>query len=182
MMTRMVKAIRFRRAEEADLPAIVRIYDKILEDQEMGRASIGWARGIYPTEKTARDALKSNSLYVEELGGKVCGSAIINQCQVDVYKKVSWSYPASEDQVLVLHTLTIDPEEGRKGLGEKFVGFYERLAKEKACPYLRLDTNAINERAQAMYQKLGYQIVGRELTVFNGIDRVELLMLEKTLY
>ena len=106
---------------------------------------------------------------------------MINQNQVDVYAKASWHYPASEDQVLVLHTLAIDPEEGRRGLGEAFVRFYEELAKEKACPYLRLDTNVINTRAQAMYKKLGYRIVGIEPTIFNGIGGVKLILLEKAL-
>lgn len=177
----MESPIHFRLAEEADLPAIVNIYSKILKNQEEGKASIGWVRGVYPTEKTAREALDKKTLYVEESQGKVCGSAVINQNQVDVYAKASWHYPASEDQVLVLHTLTIDPEEGRRGLGEAFVRFYEELAKEKACPYLRLDTNVINTRAQAMYKKLGYRIVGIEPTIFNGIDGVKLILLEKAL-
>lgn len=173
--------IIFRKARKDDIPAINDIYDKILKEQEEGKFSIGWVWGIYPTEETAREALDQDELYVGEYQGKICGSAIINQKQLDIYKKVDWKYPAADDEVLVLHTLTIDPDLARRGLGQAFVRFYERLALEKACPYLRFDTNVINSRAQALYKKMGYEIVGREISVFNGIKNVTFLMLEKAL-
>lgn len=46
---------------------------------------------------------------------------------------------------------------------------------------LRLDTNVLNHRARALYHSLGYREVGQVSTVFNGIDGVMLVLLEKSL-
>ena len=45
-----------RIANENDIPGVAEIYDHILTEEEAGRAHIGWVRGIYPTEDTARAA------------------------------------------------------------------------------------------------------------------------------
>ena len=42
-----------------------------------------------------------------------------------------------------------------------------------------MDTNARNEAARAMYRKLGYREIGIVPTVFNGIEGVQLVLLEK---
>ena len=46
---------------------------------------------------------------------------------------------------------------------------------------LRMDTNAKNENARRFYKKLGYSEVGIVPCVFNGIDGVNLVLLEKKL-
>ena len=80
-----------------------------------------------------------------------------------------------------LHTLAVDPLEKGKGYGKAFISFYEAYAREHGCRELRIDTNAINQRARAMYQKLGYEERGIVPCVFNGIPDVQLVCLEKYL-
>lgn len=82
---------------------------------------------------------------------------------------------------MVLHTLVISPRAARRGCGQVFVAYYEAFAKNAGCRYLRLDTNAKNARARAMYKKLGYREIGVIPTVFNGIEGVSLVLLEKKL-
>ena len=43
-----------RKAVQADIPAVAAIYDKLHTEEEAGRITIGWIRGVYPTEDTAR--------------------------------------------------------------------------------------------------------------------------------
>ena len=40
----------------------------------------------------------------------MAASGIINQRQVDVYADGNWLYPAEDREVMVLHTLTVDPD------------------------------------------------------------------------
>ena len=54
-------------------------------------------------------------------------------------------------------------------------------ASEHGLPELRLDTNARNTVARAMYKRLGYTEIGIVPTVFNGIEGVDLVLLEKNL-
>ena len=170
-----------RKALAADIPAVASIYDKLHTEEEAGRATIGWIRGIYPTEDTARQALCRDDLFVQEHNGTIVGAAIINQTQVDAYYGGPWLYEAKDSEVMVLHTLAIDPDTAGKGFGKQFVAFYEDYARQNGCRCLRMDTNSRNARARAMYRKLGYREAGIVPCVFNGIEGVGLVLLEKML-
>ena len=170
-----------RKALESDIPAVAAIYDKLHTEEEAGRATIGWIRGVYPTEDTARQALSRGDLFVQEDGGAIVGAAIINQTQVDAYYGGPWQYAAEDNEVMVLHTLVIDPDAAGRGFGKQFVAFYEDYAIQNGCKVLRMDTNSRNLRARAMYGRLGYREAGIVPCVFNGIEGVELVLLEKSL-
>ncbi len=170
-----------RLAHESDIPAVAAIYERIHDAEESGRMTIGWQRGVYPTEATARAALSAGDLFVLEDGGNIAAAARINRLQVPDYARVNWQYAASGDEVMVLHTLTVDPRLSGRGFGREFILFYERYALENGCPVLRIDTNARNAAARAMYARHGYIESGVIPTVFNGISGVELVCLEKRL-
>ena len=168
-----------RKATMADIPAVADIYDALLDREEQGLLTTGWTRGVYPTEQTARDALAAGTLYVLEDGGRVTAAAKIDGHQMSQYEQCAWRYEAAPEQVLVLHTLVVDPAVKGKGYGTAFVAFYERLAKETGRPCLRIDTNARNTPARVLYAKLGYTEAGIVAGTFNGIPGVELVCLEK---
>lgn len=173
--------MRFRKAAACDLQEIAAIYEQVHTAEEAGDLTIGWARNVYPTDATAEAALQRDDLFVAEDNGKIVGAAIINQQQTDCYTMGNWNFPASDDKVMVLHTLVIDPTISNRGYGRQFVSFYEDYARSKHCPYLRMDTQIINTRARALYRKLGYTEIGIVPCVFNGIQNVQLVLLEKKL-
>ena len=168
-----------RKAARADLDAVCRIYDQIHTAEERGEAAIGWQRGVYPERETAEAALARGDLFVQN--GEIVGTAILNQNQVDSYAGANWRYDAPDSEVMVLHTLVIDPEAKSRGLGREFAAFYEGYALAHGCRYLRIDTNARNARARCFYQKLGYAEIGVVPCTFNGIAGVQLVLLEKLL-
>ncbi len=172
---------RVRKAQESDLAALAAIYDRILTAEEQGKTHTGWVRGVYPTEQTAREALRSGELFVMEQDGTVAAGARINRTQVPEYAQASWKMQAPDDRVMVLHMLTVDPLFAGQGIGTAFVKFYEDYAKEQNCPYLRMDTNVTNAAARRLYKALGYEEAGVVSCRFNGIDSVQLVCLEKTL-
>lgn len=171
----------FRKATKTDIPAVAEIYSQIHTAQEKGEVTVGWVRHVYPTEKTAEQALRREDLFVLEDGGQILGAAVINRQQVDVYENAGWKYPASDNEVMVLHTLVVSPTASGKGYGRAFVRFYEEYALSQGCRFLRMDTNAKNARARAMYRKLGYDEIAVVPCVFNGIAGVQLVLLEKKL-
>ena len=61
------------------------------------------------------------------------------------------------------------------------IGFYEDSARQLGCSCLRIDTNEKNVAARAMYRHLGYREAGITPCVFNGIEGVGLVCLEKSL-
>lgn len=171
-----------RKGIEQDIPHIAAIYENIHDNEECGKSTVGWIRGVYPTADTARAALDADDLFVMEEGGAVVAAACINRIQVPVYADVPWRYPdVPDEQVMVLHTLVVEPACSGKGYGTKFVAFYEGYARENGCPYLRMDTNARNKTARKLYAGLGYWEAGIMPCVFNGIPGVQLVCLEKKL-
>ncbi len=171
----------FRKAKEADIDKIEKIYLDVISCEEQGLSTVGWIRGVYPTRKTAEDALLRNDLFVAEQDSVIVGAAIINKKQVDTYKQAKWRYDAPEDEIMVLHTLVISPKTSGVGYGKKFVDFYEQYALSNGCPYLRIDTNERNTRARAMYKKLGFEEIDIIPCDFNGIKGIGLVLLEKKL-
>ena len=170
-----------RKATLDDLDAISAIYDAIHDREEAGLAVIGWNRAIYPTRASGEASILAGDMYVLEEEGRVLAAAKINQKQEESYAEGTWTHDASDSEVLVLHTLVVHPEAAGRGIGTRFVAFYEECAARMACPYLRMDTNARNAAARALYKKLGYIEVSIGPCVFNGIAGVNLVLLEKTL-
>ena len=171
----------FRKAREADLSAVAQIYDRIHTAEEQGLVSPGWVRSIYPTPATASDALNRGDLFVAEEAGTVVGTAIINQIQPEAYNNGQWAYPATDAEIMVLHTLVIDPFHAGKGYGRRFVCFYEDYALSLGCAFLRMDTQIRNAPARALYRRLGFQERNTVEGTFCGIEGVHLLLLEKRL-
>ena len=177
--------LTFRKATSDDLDDIVRIYDKSHDAEEAGLTTTGWKRGIYPVRSVAEASLERGDMYVAELTDEdhpdpwVIATGVINQIQVDVYADCDWIYKGPDDDVSVLHTLSVDPDARGRGAGPAFVRFWEDLAAEEGCSILRIDTNALNKRARRMYAGLGYIESGIVPTIFNGLKNVDLVMMEK---
>lgn len=171
----------FRKATVNDIERINEIYDELHDAEENGEVTIGWVRGIYPTRELAEIAVAADDMFVEEVDGTVVAAARINKAQVPEYANANWTVDAPSDKVMVLHTLVVSPKIKGKGYGTAFVDFYEKYSRENGCPYLRMDTNEKNSAARSLYKKLGYKEVSVVPCVFNGIDGVRLVCLEKNL-
>ena len=61
----------FRKAAAADIPVIAAIYDHTHDLEERGETTIGWIRGVYPTEETAREALDADDVAFESHWNKM---------------------------------------------------------------------------------------------------------------
>lgn len=170
-----------RKAEMADLSAILEIYDDIFALEEAGKITSGWIRGIYPTEASALDAINAKEMFIMEDDGSIVAALRINQVQMPAYAEVAWEYEADPEKVMSFHTLVVSPKANGRGNGTRFVKFFEDYALEKGCPYLRIDTNARNARARALYARLGYREAGIINCVFCGIPNVDLVCMEKAL-
>lgn len=173
--------VKIRKALASDINAVNGIYEHIHNEQEKGIINIGWVRGVYPTRATAESALQRGDLFVEQANGIIVGAAIINQIQLDVYKKVAWQCELPNEKIMVLHTLVTEPDSKGSGFGKAFVEYYEQYAAKHGCVGLRIDTNELNTYARGFYKRLNYSEVGIFSCTFNGISDAKLVMLEKTL-
>ncbi len=173
--------MKVRKAQKSDVDSVKKIYERVHDGEEKGMSTTGWIRNVYPTGKTAEDALNRGDLFVMTDDGKIVAAAVINRIQGNEYKDVAWKHDVTEHEVMVLHGLAVDPLEMSKGYGRAFIAFYEDYAKHQNCSDLRMDTNVKNIRAKKLYQALGYETVGVVSCAFNGIPDVQLVCFEKYL-
>jgi len=173
--------MNIRKATAADIDGVCALYRNIHTAEEQGLTTTGWKRDIYPLRSTAEAALERDDLFVMEEEGRILGTAILNQLQVGVYASGTWQYDVPDSQVMVMHTLAIEPSLLRMGYGKAFERYYEQYALENGCPYLRIDTNANNVKARAFYKALHYREIGIVPCTFNGLKNVDLVLLEKKL-
>ena len=119
-----------RRARAEDVDAAARIYEALMDREEAGQGATNWKRGVYPTREAARRAQEAGWLYVREDGaGGVCASMILNDEQPSCYRDADWRVPAAPENVLVLHTLCVDPACAGRGIGREMV--LERSPEKK---------------------------------------------------
>lgn len=170
-----------RKGTQADVAAAERIYEAILDHQAATVNYTNWEKGVYPTRADAQKALDAGTFYVMEEAGRVVGVANLNHLQLPEYAKLEWAYPGEGDEVMVIHTLCIPPEESGKGHARRFVAFAEDLGRQQGCKTLRLDTYEGNEPAIALYTKLGYRDVGITLFHFQNAIWENLRCFEKAL-
>lgn len=163
-----------RRAQAGDLPAVAQIYEEILgEEDRRGASYTNWQRGKYPTLETARQAMEADTLWVLVEEDTVCGAVILNGVQLAEYAQIPWQFPATPEQVMVIHTLVISPRFGGRGLARELVAFCEAEARRQGKAVMRLDTYEGNAPANAMYPKLGYRFAGSARFLFQGfLDEV----------
>lgn len=170
-----------RMANEKDIAGITEIYEHIHAAEEVGEAVTGWDRNVYPTYRTVLEGLSKGDMFVAEHDNIIVAAGRINQEQMKEYADCPWLYPAADNEVMVLHTLVVDPWIKRKGYGTEFVTFYEEYAVSRNCHYLRIDTQEKNKSARKFYKKLGFREAGVVFCNFNGIPDVRLVCLEKKL-
>ena len=169
-----------RNAVKDDIADIAAIYEKIVNCSD---CLTGWLSGVYPTADTALSALKKGELfvYVDNLTGRVRGSCILNKKQSSAYILGSWRYPAADDEVMVLHTITVDPEYAGKGVGDALMDFYEEYAKKSGCSALRFNANINNTPARKLYEKHGCIEAGTIRKDLNGLPEAVYVLYEKKL-
>ena len=155
-----------RIAKESDLPAVAAVYEAILDHEDAtGLHYTGWKRGAYPTADTARNIFNAGTLYVGvDEDGAIWGSMNLNGVQLPEYKNGGWSIPAEDDQVAVIHTLTIHPD--RAGQGKTV---------------MRFDTGVSNAVSNHLYPVIGYRFAGTVDTFFMGYVHCPLNLYEKKL-
>lgn len=158
-----------REALSADIKSVENIYNELLKYESEHGAFTAWQSGVYPTGKTAENALSAGSLYVLDDSDEICASIILNQIQPEEYVKIKWNYIAKADEVLVVHLLCVPPSKSGLGYGTKMMEFAVQKGRHMNCKVIRLDTGLQNKPAIALYRKLGFEITASANISIGGI-------------
>lgn len=151
---------RLRLAHQDDLKTVIEIYEHIHEDLQNTVNYPKWPKGIYPNDESAKEAFDNQELYVFEVDDEMVGSVILNHHQDDGYNQADWFVEADEKDVMVIHTLSIEPSKKGKGFASDMIKHIKALAMQKHCLALRLDITEHNLPARRLYIKNGFYFTG----------------------
>ena len=157
-----------RKATKNDIISIANLYNRVIDYQSANGGYMSWIKNIYPTEKTAYDALSLDTLYVYDSNEQIAGSVILNCIQPDEYKKIHWKTTTDTRNALVVHTLCVDPDFMGIGIATEMLSFAKDLAKALNCSSIRLATNSKNNGAIHLYEKNGFSIICYDKVLLDG--------------
>ena len=157
-----------RKATKNDIAAIAELYDKVIDYQSANGGYMSWIKNVYPTNKTAQDALLLDTLYVFDEGGNVRGSVILDCIQPTEYEALPWETKDIDADAVVIHTLCVDPDFMGLGIASEMLTYAKKLAKSLGCASIRLATNSKNVIAISLYEKNGFSITGYNKVLLDG--------------
>lgn len=143
-----------RKAKTEDIEAIMRIVkEAIILMNEEGNTQ--WDE-TYPLAPDFLKDIEAGTLFVLD-EGEVRGVVCVNRVQPVEYRTVAWSV---EKEAIVVHRMAVLAASRGQGIAKRFMKYAEQMAEECGLNYIRTDTNSMNSRMNAMFQKLGYKKAG----------------------
>lgn len=165
--------ITIAKGRPEDLDALGKLYDDLNDHLAAGTNYPGWRKGIYPTKKDARRALREGSLFVAKAGVAIAGSLVLNHRPEKAFRKVEWQVNCPDAEVFVLRTFVVHPQYMGQGTGRALMDFARRHAQRAGMRAIRLDVYRKNTPAIRLYERCGYTriaLVDLGLSAY-GLDR-----------
>ena len=174
--------MQIRKCTEKDIDKAVSFYDWVVLWLDRHINYPKWIYKVYPSEETVRESTAAGELYLCEEDGKIVGGFIINTDPGGNYKAGNWSKDLPEGSYMVLHSLAVDPENYRKGIGSEVIRFCEMKAEEEGFQAIRADIVPDNLPSRKMFEKNGFAWVG-DADLERGLADIPLFSLyEKNIF
>ncbi|PXV62325.1 acetyltransferase (GNAT) family protein [Dysgonomonas alginatilytica] len=143
-----------------DIDELEALYNDLNDYLEANVNYPGWIKHIYPVRETAIEGIKEDNLFVLRTDGIIAGSVILNNEPEKAYDEVEWGIEAGYDEIIVVHTLVINPKCMQKGVALELMNYAQKYAVKQNMKSIRLDVSVNNVPAIALYEKLGYKYIG----------------------
>jgi len=158
-------------AAEEDVKSVAELYEAVNEYFEANENYCypNWQKGKYPVSNDAQIAFEEKTLYVIKNKDVVLGSMIINNKQHPEYKRMPWKAVVPDEAVMTIHTLVVSPKARNQGIGEQLVRFGVDFCKNAGAKTIRIDTHFRNVPARQLYLKCGFQSLGCQHALVDGI-------------
>ena len=154
--------IRTYRAADrtALLDITIRAFDGVSVDQNI-EALYGRINGVGWQERKTRHieadiAANPNGIFVSELDGAVVGYVT---CRFDPSTRIGW-----------IPNLAVDPRHQSRGIGKQLMEAALSYLRSLGMRCVRIETLEQNERCMALYPKLGFREIARQVHYIMPFD------------
>ena len=153
----MDNEIRVTKADIRDLDDICMLFEKATRN--MTENKIHQWDELYPNREIISEDILNSQMYLGMIEDRIASVFVVNQQSDPEYIVGSWKYEGSS--YAVVHRLCVDPQFQKMGVGTKTMQIIEDMQKKAGIAAIRLDAFSLNPYALHMYEKLGYNRVGK---------------------
>ncbi|SJN49412.1 Acetyltransferase [Sphingobacterium sp. JB170] len=111
----------------------------------------------YPNNIVLNQDIDEGQAYIYEEHGVVLAYMALNEKCDEEYNDLNWH---TNIPFLVIHRLYVKPTAQGSGISSKMIRYAEQYAHEHKYQSIRFDAFSLNETANAVYLKKGYNLVG----------------------
>ncbi len=146
-------------ATPSDYEAIRDFYYDLIDAMEHYEYSALWQKDTYPSQEFLKNAIHNHEVYIarDERVDAIMVCMVVNHSYNEGYKKVRWSIDASDDELLVIHTLGVGDSYAGRGLAKQAVTAVINMAREQGIKTIRMDVLEHHMPAQRAYEKIGFR-------------------------
>lgn len=146
--------LSFRRAEPHDTAAAQAAYRSIIDHLAETVDYPHWHTENHPTPAEVAGWVEAGELYLAvDADETIAGVVVLNHDAADEYRNAGWAIEAEQDEVLIVHALGVVPDHLGLGVGRFLVDASIRVARERNCRVVRLDTYVENLPARRLYER-----------------------------
>lgn len=149
--------MKLQKANQQDVAYVADLYDRSCAQLEANTNYPLWKRGVYPSEATAIKSFEAGDLFIFTKDNERVGCVVLNQIGAPAYNEGDWQL--QEANPVMIHGLAKDFL--HKVSGTELVTCIINWAKTEGYDSIRLDAVTQNTPAIALYEKLGFQRVGK---------------------
>lgn len=171
----------FQKAEINEFHLIKQFYWDLIDAMWEQNDTIGWKKGIYPTDLFLKRSLSRGELFALKESGRLSASVILNSDYNEGYEGVPWSLDCKKEEVLIPHALAVSAQLQGRGLGKKLVEEILKYAYAEKKRAIRLDILATNTAAEKLYTACGFQFVQAKTMYYEDTGWTEYKMYELNL-
>ena len=152
--------IKIKKAAEKDIDEIAQLYDALNDYLAKHDNGPRWKKGVYPLREHAECAVAEGTLYEAVMDGRIAGAVVYSREQDDAYREIHWQN-GFDVPVIVINKLAVHPDYMRCGVAKALLNYAVELGKAQGMKAIRLDTYEENVSAIKLYEKCGFQYMGR---------------------
>ena len=180
-----VEGVLVRPATLADEPAILAMYDHLLDSCDVpGRETCGWLRGFWPLPDDVSRRLHEGVTWVavdvgegeadprRESDASDAGPAVLGAMSLDgdfglPGAEPDWE-PLGPGEFLTCHLLATDPAARGRGVATALLAEYAREAIARGCKALRINTSP-ESLSNRLYRELGFTLHAPQWFPYEGL-------------
>lgn len=155
-MLNWVMKMQFRQAVIDDLEEIINIFQKCI--QKLDQDQIFQWDEIYPDHELIKEDVLSKCMYLGIIDEQIVSVYVVNEEGYEEYDVESWQ---RSEHCAFLHRFCVHPKYQGQGIGHQTLKYLHEQLKKHNYQAVHLDVFNHNLAAIALYEKNGYQRVGK---------------------